>query len=146
MDNVTVTTTPEGGRKIVIDIAADRVAIIKHSNRSFTDVATSVVGEIEAKNLAIVMNDATAQYKADFAAGDVDGTLCTLGREAELLTWFMTRPDYESIIDRELREAAEEVERVAAVAQQAAEDAAAAQAALEAAEGVVADAEAALEE
>ena len=146
MSNAKVTKTAEGGRRIVINIEPERVAIILHSNRSFTDLATNVVAGIDASNVGVVVTDATAAYRAEFAAGNVDGTLTGEGRQGDLVAWFMGRPEYESVIAREAKIAREAEEAAALAATEAAQVAAEKQELLNAAAAIVAEAEALLEQ
>jgi len=108
-----VTTLENNGKRIEFDIAADRVAIVMHSNLDFEDVVNKAVDALEAQNYQVLLKDAQDWYRGKFEAEEVDGSLSAWSKEAELITAFMTDGKYENAKTKADRIAQEEADRIA---------------------------------
>jgi hypothetical protein len=136
-----ITHNPDGSIEMLVRLEPEQVQILLYK---YYEIDETIFDAIEEASVAqatqALLSTAQGFYKAQFGAGIEDGTLMALGRENDLLSWYMNHPETETVREKADREAQEEADRIAA--EEAAE--AERQAAIAAAEQEKADAEAAL--
>ena len=124
-----VTTNQDGSIDFLVHLTAEQVAILLYKHR---EINASIFDEIEAVSVGVAYKElqgkAMAFYRAKFDAGEVDGVLSALGKETDLVAWYMAHSETETVKQREDRLEREEQERQAQIeaAEQEEQEAAAA--------------------
>jgi len=112
-----VTINPDGSADFPVHLSAEQVQILLYKHYAINE---GIFDAVEEASVGIAYQElqgkAQAFYKSEFEAGNVDGSLSALGRESDLVSWYMNHPDTETVKEEQDRLAQEEADRIAAEA------------------------------
>jgi hypothetical protein len=110
-----VTINPDGSADFPVHLTAEQVQILLYKHYA---IDAGIFDAVEEASVGIAYQElqskAQAFYKAEFEEGREDGSLSALGREADLVAWYMSHPETETVKQEQDRLAQEEADRIAA--------------------------------